>query len=77
MAVSLEEQIQQRRSNLAELARLGVEVYPRKFDRTHTVSDLVEQYGVRSHDELDLGRLSDDERQQITSAIRRLRAEGK
>ena len=53
MAVSLEEQIQQRRSNLAEIARLGVEVYPRKFDRTHTVSELAAHYGSRSHDELE------------------------
>jgi lysyl-tRNA synthetase, class II len=50
---SQDEQIQQRRSNLAELAALGIEVYPRKFERTHTISALVSQYGARTHDELE------------------------
>ncbi|HEX7139816.1 MAG TPA: lysine--tRNA ligase [Vicinamibacterales bacterium] len=53
MAVSLEEQIQQRRANLAELQTLGVEVYPRRFDRRHTVSELVDLHGARTHDELE------------------------
>ena len=53
MTVSLEEQIQQRRSNLAELAKLGIEIYPRTFERRHTISDLVADYGQRSHDELE------------------------
>ncbi len=50
---SQDEQIQQRRANLAELAALGIEVYPRKFERTHTISALVSQYGARTHDELE------------------------
>ena len=54
---SEEEQIQQRRSNLDELAKLGVETYPRRFDRRHTISELVEQYGERSHDELEAERI--------------------
>jgi len=53
VAVSLEEQIQQRRSNLEELAKLGIEIYPRRFERQHTVSELVDQYGARTHDELE------------------------
>jgi lysyl-tRNA synthetase class 2 len=53
MSVSLEEQIQQRRANLAELQKLGVDVYPRRFDRRHTVSDLVDLHGARTHDELE------------------------
>jgi lysyl-tRNA synthetase, class II len=53
MAVSLEEQIQQRRSNLADLAKLGVDVYPRRFDRRDTISQLVDQHGARTHDELE------------------------
>jgi lysyl-tRNA synthetase class 2 len=53
MAVSLEEQIQQRRANLAELAKLGVDVYPRRFDRRDTISQLVDRYGGRTHDELE------------------------
>jgi lysyl-tRNA synthetase class 2 len=50
---SLEEQIEQRRTNLVELAKLGIEVYPRTFERTHTVSALVDRYAERSHDELE------------------------
>src|SRR5471032_1477807 len=33
-----DEQVQQRQSNLAELAKLGIEVYPRTFERTHTIT---------------------------------------
>ena len=54
---SEEEQIQQRRSNLDELARLGVEIYPRRFDRRHTISELVKLYGERTHDELEAERI--------------------
>ena len=50
---SQEEQIQQRRANLDELAKLGVEVYPHRFERRHTVSQLVERYGARTRDELE------------------------
>jgi lysyl-tRNA synthetase class 2 len=50
---SQDEQIQQRRANLAELAKLGIEVYPRTFDRRDTVSALVERYGQHTHDELE------------------------
>ena len=54
---SQEEQVQQRRSNLEELARLGVEIYPRRFDRRQTISELVAQYGERSHDDLETERI--------------------
>jgi lysyl-tRNA synthetase, class II len=50
---SLDEQLQQRRANLDELVRLGVDIYPRRFDRTHTVSALVDAFGGRSHDDLE------------------------
>jgi len=53
---SHEEQVQQRRANLDELAKLGVEIYPRKFDRRHTISDLVAAYGERAHDQLEADR---------------------
>jgi lysyl-tRNA synthetase class 2 len=54
---SQEEQVDQRRANVAELAKLGVEIYPRTFERRHTVSELVERYGHRSHDELEADRI--------------------
>jgi len=54
---SLEEQLAQRKSNLEELSKLGVEVYPRRFDRTHSISQLVAGYGERTHDELEADRI--------------------
>jgi lysyl-tRNA synthetase class 2 len=54
---SLEEQLAQRRSNLDELGKLGVEVYPRRFDRSHSISQLVAGYGERTHDELDAEKI--------------------
>jgi lysyl-tRNA synthetase class 2 len=50
---SHDEQSQQRQANLAELSTLGVEIYPRSFERQHTISALVEAYGQRTHDELE------------------------
>ena len=50
---SHDEQVQQRQSNLAEIGKLGVEIYPRTFDRQHTIAALVDAYGQRSHDELE------------------------
>jgi lysyl-tRNA synthetase, class II len=53
---SQDEQIQQRRAHLEEIAGLGVPVYPNSFERTHTVSELVDAYSGRSHDELEAER---------------------
>ncbi len=50
---SHEEQVRQRQSNLDELAKLGIEIYPRTFERQHTISQLVDAYGTRTHDELE------------------------
>src|SRR5436190_16229382 len=58
MATSLDEQIQQRRANLDALSQLGVDIYPHKFERRHTISDLVTSYGSRSHDELEADRIT-------------------
>jgi lysyl-tRNA synthetase class 2 len=55
---SHDEQVQQRQSNLTEIARLGVEIYPRTFERQHTISQLVDAYGPRSHDELEAGHVT-------------------
>src|SRR5882672_9984931 len=48
-----DEQAQQRQANLAELSTLGVEIYPRSFERQHTISALVEAHGQHTHDELE------------------------
>src|SRR6476620_11002578 len=54
---SHDEQVQQRRANLDALPALGVETYPRSFERRHTISELVDAYGQRSHDELESERI--------------------
>src|SRR5262245_6969328 len=50
---TLDEQIEQRRHHLIELGRLGIDVYPRRFDRRHTISELIERYGSRTREALD------------------------
>ena len=47
------DQLVQRRANLAELARLGVPIYPHAFRRTDTVEALVAAHGHRSRELLD------------------------
>ena len=54
---SEDEQIQQRKANLAELAKLGIDVYPRTFERRHTITELVDAYGERTHDQLEAERI--------------------
>ncbi|MBI4468254.1 MAG: lysine--tRNA ligase [Acidobacteria bacterium] len=41
------DQIIQRRKNLQAITELGFEAYPHKFDRTHTVSEIVHHYADR------------------------------
>jgi lysyl-tRNA synthetase, class II len=45
--------LQQRRANFDELRRLGVDPYPRKFDRTDTIDALVRAHSPKTGDELD------------------------
>ena len=52
-----DEQIAQRRANLAALSELGVRSYPHAFARTATVSDLVEAHGGKTGDELQASRV--------------------
>jgi lysyl-tRNA synthetase class 2 len=47
------DQLLQRRANLAELVRLGIDPYPRRFARTATVGRLVASYGGQRADELE------------------------
>ncbi len=54
---SQDEQIEQRRANLAELQRLGVEIYPHAFERRHTIAELVGRYGARDKDALEADRI--------------------
>ena len=54
---SQEEQFEQRRRNLDELAKLGVAVYPHRFDRRHTISELVDRFGSRDKAALEAERI--------------------
>jgi len=54
---SEDEQIQQRRANLAKLRELGVDAYPHRFDRTSTVTDLVRAHGEKTGADLEQPRV--------------------
>jgi lysyl-tRNA synthetase class 2 len=54
---SHEEQVQQRRANLAELVQLGIDPYPHAFNRRHTISSLVDRYGDRDKQALEGERI--------------------
>ena len=47
------DQLVQRRNNLAEIAELGVSVYPHAFRCTDAVSEIVAKHGETSGEELD------------------------
>jgi lysyl-tRNA synthetase class 2 len=47
------DQVVQRRANLDELKKLGVEPYPRRFDVEASVDALVNEYGSKSGEELE------------------------
>jgi len=54
---SEDEQVQQRRANLTKLAELGVNAYPHRFDRTATISDLLQAHGGKAGPELEETRI--------------------
>ncbi len=54
---SEDELIAQRRANLEALRQLGIDVYPRLFERTDTIAGLCDRYGRRTHDELEADRI--------------------
>ena len=51
------EQTAQRKAKLEELVRLGVQAYPNRFDRSHTVSAIVEAYSAKAGAELEADRI--------------------
>src|SRR5687768_988943 len=55
---SEDEQIQQRRANLAKLSELGVNPYPHRFVRTATITELVGAHGEKAGPELEATRLN-------------------
>jgi lysyl-tRNA synthetase, class II len=51
------DQFVQRRANLAELVRLGVDPYPHRHERTDTIEGLTQAHGVRTREELEASRV--------------------
>jgi len=51
------DQLRQRRANFEELQRLGVEPYPRAFERTDTIHALVDQHGAKTQEALEASRV--------------------
>ena len=49
--------LRQRRANFEELARLGVDPYPRQFERTDTIDALVEAHGAKTGEALEAEQL--------------------
>ncbi len=57
------DQIQQRRRHLNEIAQMGHASYPNRFDRTHTISQIVERYGGyagKKDDEAEAARVNEE-----------------
>ena len=50
--------LQQRRANFDELQKLGVDPYPRAFERTHTVDELVSAHGASTAEALEGARVA-------------------
>jgi lysyl-tRNA synthetase, class II len=51
------DQLRQRRANFEELQKLGVAAYPHAFERTDTVSDLVEAHSAKTGEALEAGKI--------------------
>jgi lysyl-tRNA synthetase class 2 len=49
--------LRQRRANFDELLTLGVDPYPHRFERTHTIAQLVTAHGDRARAELEADRV--------------------
>ena len=52
-----DDQQEQRRANFDQLVKLGVDPYPHAFERTHTVHDLVTEFGDKTGPELEASKV--------------------
>ena len=57
-SVQESDQIVQRRANLEELRKLGIETYPRRFDSQATIDRIVEAHGGKSRDALEAAQIT-------------------
>ncbi|MBM3819664.1 MAG: lysine--tRNA ligase [Acidimicrobiia bacterium] len=53
MTVEDSDQVAQRRANLEELKKLGVEAYPRRFDPQASIEEIVRAHGGKTREELE------------------------
>ncbi len=51
------DQVVQRRANLEELKKLGVDPYPHRFDVGATIEAIVGEHGTRTHDDLEAAQI--------------------
>jgi lysyl-tRNA synthetase class 2 len=56
--MSESDQVVQRRANLDELRRLGVDVYPHRFTTSATIDAVVGEYGEKTGEELEAARVT-------------------
>ena len=52
------DQVVQRKANLEELRKLGVDPYPRRFDPQASVDEIVRQHGARSAEDLEAAQIT-------------------
>ena len=50
------DQIEERRRSLEQIIQLGFDPYPHRFDRTHSISQIVHHFGGRTGEDLDTER---------------------
>jgi lysyl-tRNA synthetase class 2 len=68
-----EEYLRQRREKLERLRSMGVDVYPRKFDYSHTITNIVDEFRETPAGELEVQR----KRVRICGRIVAMRGHGK
>src|SRR5512144_2769966 len=50
------DQMEERRRSLGQIVELGFDPYPHKFDRTHSISQIVQQFSDKSGEDLETNR---------------------
>jgi len=67
------DQIEQRRRSLDQVIQLGFDPYPHKFDRTHSISQLVQQFSSKTGEELE----SEKSRARVAGRVHAINKMGK